>query len=176
MISNEIHQLLNKQINAELWSAYYYLSMSLDAQHKGNSGSAHWFLTQSNEEVTHARIIQNYLNARDAKVELMAIAPVTITWNSPLAMFEDALKHEKVVTSMINDIMKKAQMQNDYATQSFLNWFVDEQVEEEENCNSIIQQIKNAADNQCTLYQIEKELKKRKNEGIHHMRGENWIA
>ena len=176
MISKEIEKMLNAQVNAELWSAYLYLSMSFDAKHKGYSGAAHWFRVQSGEEVSHACIIQNYLDAQGCKVELLPIDPVNNTWKSSLLMFEDALKHEMMVSRMIHDIMTKAKEQRDYATQSFLNWFVDEQLEEENECMKIVQQFKNAADSKCALNGVDKLLHKRNKEKVHHMRGENWIA
>lgn len=176
MISKEIQKMLNVQVNAELWSAYLYLAMSFDSKHKGNTGAAHWCRIQSAEEVSHACIIQNYLDAQGVKTELHPLDPVNNTWKSSLAMFEDALKHEMMVTRMINDIMTKAKEQRDYATQSFLNWFVDEQVEEENECMKIVQKFKNAEDSKCTLFEIDKQLQKRNKEKMHHMRGENWIA
>lgn len=176
MISKEIEKMLNVQVNAELWSAYFYLSMSFDSKHKGNSGAAHWCRIQSSEEVSHACIIQNYLDAQGAKIELLPLDPVTNTWKSSKAMFEDALKHEMMVSRMINDIMTLAKEQKDYATQSFLNWFVDEQVEEEDECMKIVQKFKNAEDSKCALLDIDRQLLKRNKEKMHHMRGENWIS
>ena len=101
MLSKRLHDALNAQINAELWSAYLYLSMSMDAENKGLKGVANWFFVQFREEQDHARILMNYINSRDAKVVLKPIEEVRTEWTSPLDMFKDTLEHEKVVTSMI---------------------------------------------------------------------------
>ena len=104
MLSKRLHDALNAQINAELWSAYLYLSMSMDAENKGLKGVANWFFVQFREEQDHARILMNYINSRDAKVVLKPIEEVRTEWTSPLDMFKDTLEHEKVVTSMINNL------------------------------------------------------------------------
>ena len=101
MISARLHTAINNQINAELWSAYLYLSMSLDAEAKGLKGVANWFYIQWLEEQDHARILMNYLNSRDAKVTLKPIEKVDTEWSSVLEMFTETLRHEQVVTSMI---------------------------------------------------------------------------
>ena len=132
MLSEKLHDALNEQINAELWSAYLYLSMSMDAEAKGLKGVANWFFVQFQEEQDHARILMNYINSRDAKVELKPIAEVRTEWTSPLDMFKDTLEHEKVVTSMINNLASIAAEDKDFASANMLVWFVDEQVEEEE--------------------------------------------
>ena len=132
MLSKKLHDALNEQINAELWSAYLYLSMSMDAEAKGLKGVANWFFVQFQEEQDHARILMNYINSRDAKVELKPIAEVRTEWTSPLDMFKDTLEHEKVVTSMINNLASIAAEDKDFASANMLVWFVDEQVEEEE--------------------------------------------
>ena len=113
MISQKLHSAINSQINAELWSAYLYLAMSLDAESKGYKGVANWFFIQFKEEQDHARIFMNYLNSRDAKVELAPIESVPATWNSILAMFEQTLEHEKKVTSLINELAAIAKADND---------------------------------------------------------------
>ena len=104
MLSKNLHQAINAQINAELWSAYLYLAMSMDAEAKGLKGVANWFHVQYLEEQDHARIFMNYLNSRDAKVVLQPIAEVPTAWNSVLEMFEQTLAHEKKVTALINNL------------------------------------------------------------------------
>ena len=133
MLSKRLHDALNAQINAELWSAYLYLSMSMDAENKGLKGVANWFFVQFREEQDHARILMNYINSRDAKVVLKPIEEVRTEWTSPLDMFKDTLEHEKVVTSMINNLAAIAAEDKDFASSNMLVWFVDEQVEEEES-------------------------------------------
>ena len=95
MLSQKLHDAMNAQINAELWSAYLYLSMALDAENKGYKGIANWFHVQFQEEQAHARIFINYLHSRDAKVELKPIEEVPTTWCCPLEMFKQTLEHEK---------------------------------------------------------------------------------
>ena len=104
MLSQKLHDAINAQINAELWSAYLYLAMSLDAEAKGYKGVANWFYVQFQEEQDHARIFMNYLNSRDAKVTLLPIDEVPATWNSVLDMYKQTLEHEKKVTSLINNL------------------------------------------------------------------------
>ena len=115
MISQKLHAAVNAQINAELWSAYLYLAMSLDAESKGYKGFANWFYIQFQEEQAHARIFMNYLNSVDAKVELLPIAEVRTSWDSVLDMFKQTLEHEKKVTAMINNIAAIANADKDYA-------------------------------------------------------------
>lgn len=176
MISIEIQDLLNKQVNAELWSAYYYLSMSADARYKGLCGVANWFYVQAREELDHSRRLQDYISAQDARLELDAIKNVPASWRTARNMFEDALKHERVVTSMINNIANVAQMQKDYATLSMLRWFIDEQVEEEQECNELLQQFAAAAGDASVLYQIDRELRLRRYKCPQHSYGEHWVA
>lgn len=161
MISKEIQKLLNKQINAELWSAYLYLSMSIDAESNGYHGVSHWCYIQAQEELDHSRILQKYMLSQESRITLTPIEKVAECWSSPLEMFRDILSHEKVITKMINEIMLKAQQEHDYATTSMLMWFVDEQVEEEESCLDLVQQFTKASDSPCCFMQIDYELQKR---------------
>lgn len=138
MLSDKMIKAINAQINAELWSAYLYLAMSMDAETKSMKGVANWFYIQWKEEQDHARILQNYLNDRNAKVVLSPIDSVPDTWDSPLEMFMDALAHEQEVTIMIEDLLKLAYHERDFATISRLQWFIDEQVEEEKSVRDVI--------------------------------------
>lgn len=131
MISNKMAEALNEQINAELRSAYLYLAMSLDADSKALRGVANWFYIQWLEEQDHARIFQKYMIDQDAVVELKPIGNVPTTWKSPLEMFRQALEHEKNVTAMIKELVKISYKECDLETLSRLQWFIDEQVEEE---------------------------------------------
>lgn len=158
MLSEKLHDALNEQINAELWSAYLYLSMSMDAEAKGLKGVANWFFVQFQEEQDHARILMNYINSRDAKVELKPIAEVRTEWTSPLDMFKDTLEHEKVVTSMINNLASIAAEDKDFASANMLVWFVDEQVEEEESVRDMITACEAVEGNKFELYTLDKEL------------------
>ena len=158
MISQKLHDAINAQINAEFWSAYLYLAMSLDAEAKGYKGFANWFYVQFQEEQAHARILMNYLNSVDAKVELLPIAEVRTSWDSVLDMFKQTLEHEKKVTAMINNIAAIANADKDYAAINRINWFVDEQVEEEESAREMITTFEAVEGNKYGMYMIDKEL------------------
>ena len=161
MLSAKLHTAINEQINAELWSAYLYLSMSMDAEAKGLKGVANWFYVQWLEEQDHARILMNYLNSRDAKVELKPIKEVNTEWGSVLDMFLQTLEHEKVVTSMINNLAAIAAEDKDFASSNMLVWFIDEQVEEEESAREKIFAVESVEGNKYGMYQLDKELASR---------------
>ena len=158
MLSSNLHQAINAQINAELWSAYLYLAMSMDAEAKGLKGVANWFHVQYLEEQDHARIFMNYLNSRDAKVVLQPIAEVPTAWNSVLEMFEQTLAHEKKVTALINNLAFIANEGRDFASINRLVWFIDEQVEEEENAREMIAAVEAVEGNKYGMYMLDKEL------------------
>ena len=157
MLSSNLYNAINEQINAEMWSAYLYLSMSMDCQAKGYNGIANWFYVQFQEEQAHARIFMNYLNSVDAKVELLPIAEVRTSWDSVLDMFKQTLEHEKKVTAMINNIAAIANADKDYAAINRINWFVDEQVEEEESAREMISAVEAVEGNKYGMYMLDKE-------------------
>ncbi len=161
MLSNKLHEALNAQINAEFWSAYLYLSMSVDAENKGFKGVANWFYIQFREEQDHARILMNYVLSRDAEVKLAPIDAVRTSWSSPLEMFQDTLAHEKKVTALINNLAAIAAEDKDYASSNMLVWFIDEQVEEEENARGMIDSFGAVEGNKFGLYMLDKELASR---------------
>lgn len=161
MISKRLHDAINAQINAELWSAYLYLAMSMDAEQKGYKGVANWFFVQFREEQDHARIFMNYLNSREAKVELQPIAAVPSTWESVEAMFRQTLEHEKVVTDLINKLVAIAREDQDFASINRLVWFVDEQIEEEESAREMISALEAVECNKYGMYMLDKELASR---------------
>lgn len=158
MLSQQLHDALNAQINAEMWSAYLYLSMSVDAEAKGLKGVANWFYVQFQEEQDHARILMNYILSRDAEVRLQPIAEVRTSWDSPLEMFRDTLEHEQKVTAMINNLAAIAAGDKDYASSNMLVWFIDEQVEEEETAREMIGACEAVEGNRFGLYMLDKEL------------------
>ncbi len=158
MLSEKLHKAINAQINAEMWSAYLYLSMSLDAANKGHKGIANWFQVQFQEEQAHAQIFMNYLNARGCKVELAPIDAVQTSWETPLDAFKSTLEHEKKVTSLIENLYSIAVEDKDYASISKLQWFIDEQVEEEESALEIIDSLERVEGNKMGLYMIDKDL------------------
>ncbi len=158
MISKRLEEAINAQINAEMWSAYLYLSMSAYCHEAGLPGMANWFEVQFKEEQDHAQIFFNYLVSRGGRVTLKAIDAVETEWESPLAAFENTYAHEQKVTALINNIMSIAVEEKDYAAQSRLQWFVDEQVEEEETAQTMIQKLRLIGDNGYGLYNLDNEL------------------
>ena len=158
MLSQKMQSALNAQINAEMWSAYLYLSMSMAAADKGLKGVANWFAIQFKEEQDHAQIFINYVLSRGGRVLLEPIAAVDTEWDSALAMFEQTLTHEQKVTSLINDLYNLAIEEKDHATRSMLTWFIDEQVEEEDSARDIIDQLRMIECNKLGLYMIDKEM------------------
>ena len=158
MIKKRLEDALNEQINAEMWSAYLYLSMSLHFQHEGRTGMANWFMIQFQEEQAHALALMEFLNARDGRVVLHPIADVPNSWESPKAAFEATLEHEKKVTAKINALYAMAEEEKDFATRQKLNTFVAEQVEEEENVRQIIDDLTLVGNDGTGLFQIDREL------------------
>lgn len=158
MLSKQLHDAVNAQINAELWSAYLYLAMSMDAEAKGYKGVANWYHVQFHEEQDHARIFMNYLNSRDAKVVLQPIDAVPETWESVAEMFKQTLVHEKKVTALINNLAAIANDDRDFASINRFTWFIDEQVEEEENARELIAAAEAVEGNKYGMYMLDKEL------------------
>ena len=161
MITKTMQNAINKQINAELWSAYLYLAMSMDAEAKAFKGIANWFFVQWLEEQDHARIFQNYMNSIGAKVILQPIDKVESEWDNPLEMFRQTLEHEKEVTEMINSLVRLAMNEGDFATLSRLQWFVDEQVEEEENARDLVDDFSRAGNDFGTILELDSRLGER---------------
>ena len=157
-MNKKIEDAINAQINAELWSAYLYLSMGTNFRAKGLDGIAHWFEVQFKEEQDHAMIFYKYMQSRGARVGLKPIAKVQTDWKSPVEAFEDTLAPEKKVTEMIHKINELAIKEKDYATQNRMVWFVDEQVEEEEEAGKNLEALKAIGDNALGLFMFDKEL------------------
>lgn len=161
MVSKKLESEINKQINAEFWSAYLYLSMSAHFDNKGLPGFANWFYVQFLEEQDHALKFMNYLISKGNKVTLTPIEKVDTEWKSVLHAFEETLKHEQEVTSLIHNLVSIARSENDYPTENMLQWFVNEQVEEEETAQGMIDGLKLIGDNGFGLYTMDKELAQR---------------
>ncbi len=158
MISRKIEDALNQQINAELYSSYLYLSMEAYFASVNLSGFANWMRVQTQEELAHTMKIYDFINERGGKVTLKAIAQPQTEWKSPLAIFEAVYAHEQKVTGLINELVNLAIEEKDHATNSFLQWFVDEQVEEENNTGSVLGQLKLAKDSPQALFMLDKEM------------------
>ncbi len=161
MINNKVEKAINDQINAELWSAYLYLSMSAWFETQNLQGFANWMRIQWQEETSHAMKFFDYLNERGGTVELMPIAAVQKEWNSALEVFSDTFKHENHVTSLINNLVDIAVAEKDHATSNMLQWFVAEQVEEEANAGQILGQLRLIGDHGHGLLMMDRELASR---------------
>ena len=161
MISKKMAQEINAQINREFFSAFLYLAMANDAVDKGFLGTGKWMSIQFKEEQEHALKFAKYLQDQGAKVELAAMEAPKTEWKDILDMFKDALLHEKKVTAWIHDLNTLAIEEKDYATQSMLRWFIDEQVEEEANCNEAISALKLNATSATATYMVDRQIGKR---------------
>ncbi len=158
MISQPMGEALNEQINKEMYSAYLYLSMSAWFHTQGLDGFSQWLRVQYLEEEAHALHIYDYLIDRDYTVTLKAIDQPKSEWSSVLEAYKEVLEHEKYVTSLINMLSDIAIEHKDHATRSMLQWYVDEQVEEEKNASDIINQLKLIGDNGYGLLMLDKDL------------------
>jgi len=161
MISKTCAQAINAQINREFFSAFLYLAMANDALDKGFKGAANWFTIQFKEEQEHALRFAKYLADQGAKVELAAMDAPKREWPGVLEMFKDALAHDKKVTAWINELAERAAAEKDFATQNMLQWFVNEQVEEEANATDIIWMLEMSAGSKGALFMADKQLGKR---------------
>lgn len=161
MISKTMETALSKQVNRELYSAYLYLAMSLYFESVSLKGFAKWMRLQAKEEQAHAMKIYDYLLARGGKVTLMDIETPKGRWASAGKVFEETYAHEQKVTGMINALVDLAKKENDHATFEMLQWFVKEQVEEEEHASDILNQIRIVGDIPGHLFWLDHELGKR---------------
>lgn len=158
MIGKKMEQAINEQINAELYSAYLYLSMESYFESINLAGFANWMRIQTQEEVAHAMKMYDYVIARGGRVILKPIAGPATEWKTPLAVFEASYAHEQKVTGLINELVNVAIAEKDHAANMFLQWFVNEQVEEEKNADDIIKKLKLMADAPGGMYMLDKEL------------------
>jgi ferritin len=158
MIAEKIQKALNKQINMELYSAYLYLSMAAHFQAANLTGFANWMKAQAKEELLHGMKLYDYVLDRDGRVTLEAIAAPPDAWGSPLAAAEDAYRHERENTTLINDLYVLANQEGDHVTAIFLHWFVTEQVEEESSANRIVERLKLVGDSSAGLLLMDREL------------------
>ena len=161
MINQRLEKAINEQINAELYSAYLYLSMGAYFEEQGLEGFANWMRVQFEEEQFHGLKFFNYLAERGGRVLLAAIEQPATEWESPVAVFEEVLKHERHVTSLINNLIDISIEERDHATKSFLNWFIDEQVEEEAAAESLLNQLKLVEGDGRGLLMLDRELSSR---------------
>ncbi len=161
MISKKIEKALNKQINAEFYSAYLYLSMSSYLNDINLTGFSNWMRVQFDEEQFHAMKFYDYILERGGSVKLESIDKPPHKWNGIIDIFEETLKHEQEVTTMINDLMDLAIKEKDHATVNFLQWFIDEQVEEEASVDELLSQLKLVEGKGSGLFMLDRESKQR---------------
>ena len=161
MISKKLQDAINAQINKELYSEYMYISIQAWFANQNLDGFATWMDVQGQEERFHAMKFYNYLIERGGKVELKAIEQPPIDFKTPLNAFKMALKHEEFITKSINELMDLAIKESDHAAKSFLQWYVDEQVEEEANADRIVHKLELIKDNPQGLYMLDNELAQR---------------
>ncbi len=161
MISKSMEDALNEQVNAELYSAYLYLSMESYFKAQNLNGFANWMRVQTQEEVSHAMKIYDFINERGGRVILKAIEGPETDWDSALTVFNAVYEHEQKVTSLINNLVDLAIKEKDHATNSFLQWFVNEQVEEEASADGILQQLKMMEKAPGGMFMLDRELGQR---------------
>lgn len=161
MLNQRLETELNKQFNAEMYSAYLYLSMSAYLESENLSGFANWMKIQYEEEQSHALKIYQYVLDRGGKMELEAIAKPETKWANVIQLFEEVLKHEESVTASINNIINIAYEEKDHASVAELQWFVTEQIEEEANVNDILVQLKMIEGKGAGLFMLDREMKQR---------------
>ncbi len=161
MLKPNIQEALNGQVNAELYSSYLYLSMAAYFDSHNLAGMANWMRIQVQEELIHAMKLFDFINERDGRVLLAQVDAPKTEWTSPLDAFEDSLGHEQKVTGLINGLVDLSLGERDHASNTFLQWFVTEQVEEESGVKTIVDKLKMVGDNPVALYMLDGELGQR---------------
>jgi len=158
MVSKKMEEELNKQLNAEMYSGYLYLAMAAYFEDSDLGGFANWMRVQAQEELSHSMKFYDYINQRGARVTLDAIEKPKSKWNSPVDVFEQVFSHEKTVSGLINDLIDLAIEEKDHATNNFLQWFVAEQVEEEESATAALNKVKLASETSNGLFLIDSDF------------------
>lgn len=159
--AKRVQESLNKQINEEMYASYLYLAMANVLQDMGLDGCCNWMKKQSTEEYQHALKIYDYLISRRWKIKLLPIAAPKQDWRAPLHIFEEAMRHEQKVTSTIHSIYEMAMADKDYPTVSFLQWFIDEQVEEEASVFALVDKLRKMQSTDIGVIMFDAELAKR---------------
>ncbi len=161
MINPRIEKAFNEQIKKELESAYLYLAMAGYFDGINLEGMAHWMKVQAKEEFTHAMKFYEHIIERGGKVEFYPLQLLSKNWKSALEVFEHVHEHEQNVTASINNLVELARAENDYPAQVLLQWFVNEQVEEEANALKIVELLKQIKDSPVGIIMVDRELAKR---------------
>jgi len=158
MINEKMQNAMNEQIKNEFYSAYLYLSMAAYFHRIGHDGMAQWMRVQALEEQVHAMKFFDHLKDREGNIQLLAIEQPPVEWSSPLDAFKATYEHEQSVTGKINDLMKLAHETHDFASMPLLNWFVDEQIEEESTASKTVQQLEMVGKDGNGLLMLDREM------------------
>lgn len=161
-MNKKVYKVFNEQVQAELYSAYMYLAMSLYLEDKNFKGMASWLKVQYEEERAHAFRLAKFMQERGVKPELLQIDAPPAEYGTPLEVFTKALEHEQYVTSRIHSMYEVAVKEKDYAAMTHLHWFIDEQVEEEDQTREIVDKLTMVGDNMNGLFVIDSQLGARK--------------
>ena len=161
-MNKKVYKVFNEQVQAELYSAYMYLAMSLYLENKNFKGMASWLKVQYEEERAHAFRLAKFMQERGVKPELLQIDAPPAEYGTPLEVFTKALEHEQYVTSRIHSMYEVAVKEKDYAAMTHLHWFIDEQVEEEDQTREIVDKLTMVGDNMNGLFVIDSQLGARK--------------
>ena len=162
MLGKKMQDLMNNQIQAEIYSANMYLAMSVYCEAQNFKGAGNWLKIQYNEEISHAMKFVNYILERGGEVEIKAIDAPPVKYGSLLKVFEEVLAHEKKVTALIHNLYEVALKEKDYAAQVFLQWFIEEQVEEEANASEILGKLEMVGEKNINgVMYVDKELARR---------------
>ena len=158
MIVKKMRDLMNEQIKNELESYYIYLSMVAYFHSRNLDGMAHWMRCQAHEEMIHAMKFYDHIIDRGGTVELLNLKQLKTKWKSPLEAWQDTLEHEKFITAKIHDLVKLSRKENDIASDTLLNWFSKEQIEEESNAEKVLRQMEMIGDSKQGIYLLDRDL------------------
>lgn len=161
MLDERMEETLNFQFNRELYSGYLYLAMAAYFEDQDLSGFANWMRIQAQEELSHAMKFYDYIVRRGGRAVMADIEAPENEWGSATAVFEQVYEHEQMVTGLINKLVDLALELKDHATHNFLQWFVAEQVEEEESASGVLQKVKLASESKSGIYMLDQELAQR---------------
>ncbi|NPV63139.1 MAG: ferritin [Methanotrichaceae archaeon] len=162
MLSEKMTEALNEQANRELYSSYLYLSMSAYFESINMKGLASWMRVQAGEELVHTMKMYDYVISSGGRARMLAVEEPRFAWGSPLEAFQQVWDHERAVTGLIKALAGVAEAEKDQATRSFLQWYIDEQVEEEESSDMVLNKVKAAGQNEAALQAVDRELGQRK--------------
>ncbi len=161
MLSEKMNEAMNVQANRELYSSYLYLSMSYHFESINMKGFSHWMRLQAGEELVHTMKMLDYVAGRGGRAKMLAVEAPQFTWASPLQAFQHVWDHERVVTGLIQNLVKVAEEERDEATKEFLQWYIKEQVEEEESSDNVLNQVNAAGNDKDNLEAADKLLGQR---------------